>query len=158
MLKATSLAAYRDVKDYTAPEGVQSVLIDPESLQLATPNCPTTREEVYVAGSAPTDFCELHGGRGVIASTGSWLAHVFGGESKQPQTDASGNPGAATASKPYDPNRPPSATGQGTSETTADPDDKEKKKSPLKKIFGIFGGKKKDPDKAKAKPEKGDSP
>ncbi len=43
----------------------------------------------------------------------------------------------------------------------------EKKKSPLQKIFGIFGGKKKDSDKPKsddtekpdkAKPDKGDSP
>src|SRR5256884_3565418 len=62
MTKATSISPYRDVKDFSMPDGVQSVVIDPESLQLATPNCPTTREEVYVAGSAPTDFCELHGG------------------------------------------------------------------------------------------------
>ena len=160
MLKATALSAYRDVKDFTQPEGVQSVLIDPESLQLATPNCPTTREEVYVAGSAPTDFCELHGGRSVISSTGSWLAHVFGGggdSPKQPGTDAALKGGA-----PYDPNRPPNATGQGTPgggiEVQADDKDKDKKKNPLKKIFGIFGGKKKDPDQAKPKPEKGESP
>jgi hypothetical protein len=34
----------------------------------------------------------------------------------------------------------------------------QKKKNALQKIFGIFGGKKKDPDKAKPPPEKGDSP
>jgi hypothetical protein len=34
----------------------------------------------------------------------------------------------------------------------------QKKKGALQKIFGIFGGKKKDPDKAKPPPEKGDSP
>jgi hypothetical protein len=28
----------------------------------------------------------------------------------------------------------------------------------LQKIFGIFGGKKKEPDQVKPKPEKGDSP
>jgi penicillin-binding protein 1B len=152
MLRATSLSAYRDVKTFTMPEGVQSVLIDPESLQLATPNCPTTREEVYIAGSAPTDFCELHGGRSVISSTGSWLSHVFGGDdSKQPQPGADSKPSA-----PYDPNRPPDATGQGPAPPSTESDDK--KKNPLQKIFGIFGGKKKDPDKAKPKPEKGDSP
>jgi hypothetical protein len=32
-----------------------------------------------------------------------------------------------------------------------------KKKNPLQKVFGIFGGKKKDSDKPKP-PEKGDSP
>jgi penicillin-binding protein 1B len=158
MLRATTLAAYRDVKDFTMPDGVQSVLIDPESLELATPNCPTTREEVYVAGSAPTQFCELHGGSAAASSSGSWLSHVFGGDQpKPPQTDAEGKPVTN-----YDPNRPPDATGQGAApDPSAQPG--EKKKNPLQKIFGIFGGKKKDPDKAKPQadkppPEKGDSP
>ena len=152
MIRATALPAYRDVKDFTAPDGIQSVMIDPESLELATANCPTTREEVYVAGSAPSQYCELHGGgHGVVSSTGSWLSHIFGGgEPKAPQTDANGNP------LPYDPNRPPNATGQGTVDTNGKPI--EKKKNPLQKIFGIFGGKKKqDPEQAKPD-DKGDSP
>src|ERR1700737_4632362 len=78
MTRATSLAQYRDVKDFGPPEGVQTVLIDPESLELATSNCPTTREEVYVAGSAPTQFCEIHGSHGVFTSAGFWLSHVCG--------------------------------------------------------------------------------
>ena len=151
MTRATALAQYRDVKDFTMPEGVQSVLIDPDTLQLATANCPTTREEVYVAGSAPTVYCEVHGGHNLLTTTGSILSRVFGGGPKTAQTDANGQPVA-----PYDPNRPPDATGQGPmvpSEQSG-----EKKKNPLQKIFGIFGGKKKDPDQAKPKPEKGDSP
>jgi len=151
MTRATSLAQYRDVKDFTMPDGVQSVLIDPETLQLATPNCPTTREEFYVAGSAPTVYCEVHGGHNLFTSTGSVLSRIFGGEPKKPQTDANGQP-----VKPYDPNRPPDATGQGSADPSAQPG--EKKKNPLQKIFGIFGGKKQEPDKAKAKPEKGDPP
>jgi hypothetical protein len=133
------------------PEGVQSVLIDPESLELATANCPTTREEVYVTGSAPTQFCELHGGHSILSSTGSVLSRVFGSQSKTAQVDANGQPIV-----PYDPNRPPNATGQGAADPAAQP--AEKKKNPLQKIFGIFGDKKKDPDKAKPKPEKGDPP
>ena len=151
MIRATALSAYRDVKDFGMPEGVQSVLIDPESQQLATANCPTTREEVYVTGSAPTQYCELHGGHNILSSTGSFLSHVFGGDPKQPQTNADGQP-----VNPNDPNRPPNATGQG--QTVPGTESDEKKKNPLQKIFGIFGGKKKDPDKAKPKPEKGDSP
>jgi penicillin-binding protein 1B len=151
MTRATALAQYRDVKDFTMPDGVQSVLIDPETLQLATPNCPTTREEVYVAGSAPTVYCEVHGGHNLFTSTGSVLSRIFGGEPKKPQTDANGQPVT-----PYDPNRPPDATGQGPADPSAQPG--EKKKNPLQKIFGIFGGKKKEPDQAKPKPEKGDSP
>ena len=151
MMRATSLGAYRDVKDFTMPEGVQSVVIDPESLQLATANCPTTRVEIYVAGSAPTQFCELHGGHSLLSSTGSFLSHVFGGQPKTPPADGTAPP------VPYDPNRPPNATGQGPD--PADPSAQpEKKKNALHKIFGIFGGKKKDPDKVKPKPEKGDPP
>jgi penicillin-binding protein 1B len=156
MLHATALPAYKDVKDFDAPDGIQSVMIDPESLELATPNCPSTREEVYVLGSAPTQLCELHGGgHGVISSTGSWLSHVFGGAPKQPppQVDSAGQV------LPYDPNRPPGATGQGTPPPVdANGKTTENKKNPLKKIFGIFGGKKKQ-DPGAPKPDgKGDSP
>jgi penicillin-binding protein 1B len=146
MIRATSLPAYKDVKEFAPPDGVQTVLIDPETLELATPNCPTTREEVYVAGSAPTQYCELHGSHNILSSTGSWLSHIFGGGDKdkkdQPQTDANGQP------LPYDPNRPPNATGQGSA-VDANGKPIEKKKNPLQRFFGIFGGKKKqDPDKA----------
>ena len=152
MTRATTLAQYRDVKDFAMPDGVQSVVIDPDTLELATPNCPTTREEVYVAGSAPTVFCEVHGGHNLFTSTGSILSRVFGGgDPKTPQKDANGRPITT-----YDPNRPPNATGQGPLDPSAESG--EKKKNPLQKIFGIFGGKKKEPDKAKPKPEKGDSP
>jgi penicillin-binding protein 1B len=153
MNRATELAAYRDVKDFAMPEGVQSVLIDPDTLQLATPNCPTTREEVYVAGSAPTEFCEIHGGHNLPPSTGSVLSHVFGAQPTTPEADGNAQPTAA-----YDPNRPPIATGQGASPADPSNDQESKKKNPLQKIFGIFGDRKKDPDKAKPKPEKGDSP
>jgi len=151
MTRVTALSAYRDVKDFTMPDGVQSVLIDPDTLQLATANCPTTREEVYVAGSAPTEYCEVHGGHNLLTSTGSVLSQIFGGQPKTPPTDANGKPAV-----PYDPNRPPNATGQGPGQPPAQAG--EKKKNPLQKVFGIFGGKKKEPDKAKPKPEKGDSP
>jgi penicillin-binding protein 1B len=151
MNHATALPIYRDVKDFDPPEGIQSVLIDPESLQLATSNCPTTRQEVYIAGSAPTQYCEIHGAHSVFTSAGSWLSHVFGGgQPKEPSKD-----GADPKALPYDPNRPPNATGQGqppvqTPEATEAKDkEDDKKKNPLKKIFGIFGGKKKDSDKPK---------
>ena len=134
------------------PEGVQSMVIDPESLELATANCPTTRVEIYVAGSAPTQFCELHGGHSLLSSTGSFLSHVFGGQPKTPPADGAAPP------VPYDPNRPPNATGQGPGPAGTSAQPVEKKKNALHKIFGIFGGKKKDPDKAKPKPEKGDPP
>ena len=155
MKKATALPGYRNVKDFDMPEGVQSVMIDPESLELATSNCPTTREEVYVGGSAPTEYCELHGGHGIVSSTGSFLSHIFGGgQPKEPVDPA--KPGAQPGQ-----NQPNTAIGpDGKPLDAAETDDKnkEKKKNPLKKIFGIFGGKKKDSDKPQAPPEKGESP
>ena len=157
MKKATTLPGYRNVKDFDMPEGVQSVMIDPESLELATSSCPTTREEVYVGGSAPTQLCELHGGgHGIISSAGSVLSHIFGGGGQPPP--------------PADPSKPGGAGVPGESKTVigpdgkpqevpaADGDQKDKKKNPLKKIFGIFGGKKKDSDKPQKPPEKGESP
>jgi penicillin-binding protein 1B len=156
MNHATALPSYRDVKDFDPPEGIQSVLIDPESLELATSNCPTTRQEVYIAGSAPTQYCEIHGSHNVFTSAGSWLSHVFGGgQPKEPPKDGDANANGNAKTLPYDPNRPPYATGQGqpaqqTPEAKEAKDkEEEKKKNPLKKIFGIFGGKKKDSDKPK---------
>ncbi len=147
MIKATAMPAYKDVKDFPMPEGVEAVTIDPESSELATPSCPTTRSEVYITGSAPTQLCELHGGG---KPNGSWLSHIFGGgPPKAPQVGADGQPvqpgGLQSNSAP-----PPPMDENG--------DAAQKKKNALSKIFGIFGGKKKDSDKAKPQPEKGDSP
>src|SRR3984893_9098479 len=155
MIRATALPAYHDAKDFTMPAGVQAVMIDPESMELATPNCPTTRSEFYVTGSAPTQLCELHGGR--AANGGSWLSHIFGGGQKAPQGGADGRLGLGEAGPeaPVDANGAAvNANGAGAAEGEAG----QKKKGALQKIFGIFGGKKKDPDKAKPPPEKGDSP
>jgi penicillin-binding protein 1B len=155
MIRATALPAYHDPKDFVMPAGVQAVMIDPESMELATPNCPTTRSEFYVAGSAPTQLCELHGGR--LATAGSWLSHIFGGGQKTPQVGADGRiiSGEAGPEAPVEGNGAANVNGaNGGAEGEAG----QKKKNALQKIFGIFGGKKKDPDKAKPPPEKGDSP
>jgi len=148
MKKATLLPAYKNVKDFEMPQGVQTVMIDPESSQLATPSCPASRQEVYVSGSAPTQMCELHGGgHGVISSTGSFLSHIFGGGSPKQPADPHI---AANADTP--------AVGPDGKPLPSDPEAApQKKKNPLQKVFGIFGGKKKDSDKQKP-PEKGESP
>ncbi len=138
MLKATELPAYKDAKDFEMPDGIQTATIDTESLQLATPSCPETRDEVYVAGSAPTQICELHGGHGPLNAAGSFLSHIFGGGSpKQPEN------AAAPAGQS------PNAAADGSDPNADLNKPAEKKKGPLQRIFGIFGGKKKDPDKDK---------
>jgi penicillin-binding protein 1B len=138
MKRAVSLPAYRHVQPFVMPEGVTKVTIDPESLALATPECPVTREEVYIHGTEPTEFCPLHGGR-MASDTppGSWLSRIFGGD-KAKGGDAAPPPGSAGA-------RP------NSTQPTADNQqpEGENKKSVLRRIFGIFGGKK-DADKTQS--------
>lgn len=138
MKRAIALPAYSDVRPFVMPEGVTKVTIDPETLALATPECPVTREEVYIHGTEPTEFCPLHGGRMAgDTAPGSWLSHIFGGDKEKGAdgaTNETGNVGAHSSSTQTGPadNQPP---------------EDENKKSVLRRIFGIFGGKK-DADKA----------
>ena len=151
MIKATGLPGYRNVKAFDKPEGVDSVLIDSDTLEVATPTCPVTREEVYVAGSEPTQLCELHGGHGPATTAGSFLSHIFGGGSPKPPQPVPGGNGV--------PGQPDMKNTQsGGNSNAADPAKAtEKKKGPLQKIFGIFGDKKKkEPEKPVR--DKGDSP
>ena len=151
MLRATAMPAYRDVKDFDKPEGVDTIMIDTETLEVATPSCPATREEVYVAGSEPTQLCELHGGHGPATAVGSFLSHIFGGGSPKPPgtPGADGTNGQPEMKDAQSPSGDPQADGAKESE---------KKKGPLQKIFGIFGSKKKkEPDKPPSR-DKGDSP
>lgn len=50
--------------DWKRPEDVVEREIDPYSGMLATPYCPTTRGEVFVAGTEPRVVCPLHAGSG----------------------------------------------------------------------------------------------
>jgi penicillin-binding protein 1B len=140
MKRAIALPAYSNVKPFVMPEGVTKVTIDPETLALATPECPVTREEVYIHGTEPTEFCPLHGGRMAGDSApGSWLSHIFGGD-KEKGADAAvndtGNAGARSS---------PAQSGSADNQ----PPEEENKKGVLRRIFGIFGGKK-DADKPPA--------
>jgi penicillin-binding protein 1B len=133
MKRAIVLPAYRNVKPFDMPDGVTKVTIDPETLALATPECPVTREEVYIHGTEPKEFCPLHGGH-VAGETapGSWLSHIFGGGDKSKTSEAE-----TSASHPSS-TQPSSADNQ--------PQEEPNKKGVLRRIFGIFGGKK-DADK-----------
>lgn len=143
MKRATAMPAYRELNDFVAPAGISVVEIDPNSLQLATPACPMTRKEVYITGTEPTEFCELHGGRMLTQTPpASWLSRIFG-DKKSDEAPPPGSPGGAvtpgtlpaiSTASPAPPGAPPAAAA----------DDDEKKSGLLHKIFGIFGGKKQD--------------
>src|SRR5690625_2129721 len=46
--------------DFAAPPGVVKVQVDPESGQLATPYCPSTKVMYFKKGTEPTDHCHTH--------------------------------------------------------------------------------------------------
>jgi penicillin-binding protein 1B len=45
---------------FEPPEGIVFADIDPDTGQLATPNCPRTFSESFIAGTVPTQTCERH--------------------------------------------------------------------------------------------------
>ncbi|MBZ5660736.1 MAG: PBP1A family penicillin-binding protein [Acidobacteriia bacterium] len=142
MNRAIQLPAYRDVQAFAMPEGVTRVTIDPDTLQLATPECPITREEVYIHGTEPGEFCSLHGGHMASdAPPASWLSRVFGGDKdKNSDSNQPSAPGSASSGMASKTPGPPPASAD------AQPTEEENKKGVLRRIFGIFGGKK-DADK-----------
>lgn len=48
------------VKDFPATNNLRTAVIDPESGQLATSRCENFYTEVFIAGTEPTQTCELH--------------------------------------------------------------------------------------------------
>ena len=62
MKRALQFREYKDAMPFEAPNGIVSVQIDPLSGMPATPFCPRTRQEVYIAGTQPVGTCPLHGG------------------------------------------------------------------------------------------------
>ena len=134
MKRAVSLPLYRNTQDFQPPPGVIEELIDPQSGELATPSCPQTANEYFIAGSQPSQYCELHGGQLAQSPAGSWLSHLFGrGDSATPPSqNANARPGTPPGARPGD--------------TVQEP---EKKKGLLDRIFGIFGGSKQPADDSK---------
>lgn len=62
-----------NVPAFVMPSGVVTRDIDPKTGQLATFQCPEKVSEVFIEGTEPTVYCEVHGG-------GIWerLRHTFG--------------------------------------------------------------------------------
>ena len=139
MKRAVALPDYSQVHDFAPPQGVNVVAIDVDTLELATPLCPVTRNEAFLTGTEPARYCERHGGiEAALAAPGG----------AAPPEQAVAGPGPATAVPPVaipgqrsqpaaqSPAKDPSTT---NGEQPAPP----KKKGLWEKIFGIFGGGKK---------------
>jgi penicillin-binding protein 1B len=147
MKRAVELPQYRDTQEFVPPPGVIQETIDPASGQLATSQCPQTTEEYFIAGSEPTQYCDLHGGGQVAGSSpASWLSHLLG-KSPNPNVPPPNGPTSASNGSAPGAGKPPLAyppKAPSTTQSQAD-QDAEKKKGLLDKIFGIFGSSSKKP-------------
>ncbi len=78
MKRAVRVPGFSNTQEFERPEGVVSVAIDPGTQQLASSGCPEVRQEVFVAGTEPTETCTLHGGNLIerLAPV-SWLKRLF---------------------------------------------------------------------------------
>src|SRR3989441_4260816 len=97
MMKATQLYPPNPEKtSFTVPSGIEFARIDAESLLLANPSCEKTFQEPFLAGTAPTSYCPLHGfriseavqegvteaGKGIgkaVQGVGKFFGGLFGG-------------------------------------------------------------------------------
>src|SRR6185369_1315431 len=105
MMKATQLYPPKDPDQtyFEPPSGIQFVRIDADSMERANDSCENTFEEAFIAGTAPTTMCTLHGfkisdavdkvisepakdvGKGVgkvISGVGKIFGGIFGGGDK----------------------------------------------------------------------------
>jgi len=167
MKRAVSTGALEEPVRFEPPAGIVTVMMDAETLQLATTLCPEPRTEYFVAGTEPTEFCYRHGGRMFTqAPPVSWLSRIFGG--KKPEPPGGAQPAAPTPLGPPAPGTNPlpgasKSTGTGVAEAGCPPEKKpaaeeeEKKKNLLQRIFGIFGGGDKKP-KETPKPKESPKP
>jgi membrane carboxypeptidase/penicillin-binding protein len=48
------------MSDFTSPGGMITAVICTESGLLATPDCPKVKNEVFISGTEPKTFCDIH--------------------------------------------------------------------------------------------------
>ena len=115
---------------FQVPEGIVTVQIDPASGLPATPNCPITRAEVYIAGTQPVGSCPLHGGHTVT--------NVAGWDTEAPQQRLEPPPQVA----PGRPEQPPAIAQHRAADPPFPPAPPEETPKPKKGFFrrllGVF--------------------
>jgi penicillin-binding protein 1B len=145
MKQALNFREYRDVKPFRAPDGIVTIDIDPLSGMPATPACPKSYPEVYIAGTEPVGTCPLHGGHGIITNITGWDTSTPAAAQPAPQAQPDTTPRIAGSSG--DGQTPSSVAGRVARQAPPDqpqpgqpqtPPKKEQKKGLLRRIFGVF--------------------
>jgi penicillin-binding protein 1B len=146
MKRAMQFREYRDAKPFRSPGGIVSIKIDPETGMPATPNCPTTRTEVYIAGTEPVGACPRHGGR-YVTNVAGWetpspagpqaVAPAKGGP---PRVTGSGGDGATPSPQPPRPaRRQPGEPAAQSAPPQPPPEPKApEKKGFFRRLIGVF--------------------
>jgi penicillin-binding protein 1B len=150
MKRAVELPAYSRPQDFAAPPGIVQVAIDPVTDELATPSCPQSEQEYFIAGTQPTGYCSEPGGH-MLAQVPpvSWVKKLFGLKGHEPEppgAPAAAQPGRAAAKSPA-----PGSSGPARTDDQA-AQKQQQKKGFFQKLFGVFGGGKKTPAKPATNP------
>jgi penicillin-binding protein 1B len=121
MKRAHQYREYKNVSEFPAPDGIVTASIDPLSGELATPSCPRSHAEVFIAGTQPLEYCQLHGGSGKTMIAGwdtpegdSSAARSGGGAAAAPAARQARRPGGmqeVNKSAPVQPANPPQKRG-----------------------------------------------
>ncbi len=74
MKRAHQHPEYSAVHEFAPPSGIVTAEIDADTGELATPNCPNVRTEVFLEGTEPRETCHLHGGHAPSQPTARTLA------------------------------------------------------------------------------------
>ena len=124
MKKAVTFPAYEGVKSFSQPSGVVDVKLDKLTNRLATPTCPDDYTASFLAGTEPTDTCEV----AASVQQPGFFSRILGLGPKPSPPPAVSNTEQAGQNPAQQPN---SASGDTAPK---------KKKSFFGKIVGVFKG------------------
>ena len=144
MKRAMQFREYRDVQEFPVPDGIVSVEIDPQSGMPATPYCPRTRQEVYIAGTQPVGFCPLHGGgRQNVTNVAGWEtpAPAAKAQADEGGLRITGSEGDGQIAPPAIAQRAPAAkpdTQATAQQPPPEPEPRKQKKGFFHRLWGVF--------------------
>jgi penicillin-binding protein 1B len=137
MKRAVALPEYHDAKEFAQPSGVIDVNLDKASNLLSTPACPDDYNAAFIAGTEPTQNCEV--------GKPNFLQRMLGlGNSQAPPPIINGQSRTA-----------PPATGTNAgvqNQQQPQQPQKEEKKGFWGKVVGVFKGDEKKPEPQKSTP------
>ncbi len=139
MKKAVTFPEYRGTKPFTQPAGVVDVKLDKVTNRLATPTCPDDYMAAFLAGTEPTDTCDV----AAAAQQPGFFSRILGlGAKPSPPPPVSNT-------------APPGQASGQQQQSSTPPEPPKKKKGFFGKIVGVFKG---DDDSSKNAPNSGNDP